>query len=632
MKQKILSLFTALCIMIGITSILPVTASAAADGECGENLTWSYNNGILTVSGTGSMYDYESRKAPWYNIRANINEIIIEDNVSTIGENAFQSCYNITDITMPEGIESIGYRAFYGCSKLTGIEIPTQVTSIGTEAFSDCTNLISITIPASVTSIGENAFYYCSALTNIDVSNDNVYYSSADGVLFNKDKTSLIQYPVGKSDTEYTIPEGVTSICDFAFAYCSALTTVNMPISVTSIGNSSFQRCSNLSGITIPDSVVSIGDYAFSYCSNLMNVSLGNGVSTIGENAFASCFSIILDTAFPDSVTSIGKNAFVNCQYITKITIPKNLSYIGSGAFSNCSGISDIYVDPENSYYKSENGILFDKDKTTLILYPPKKEEQSYTVPDNIIYIGDNAFSSCANIKTVTIPDSVTSIGNGAFAGCENLENITIPNSVTSIGHSAFSTCLNLDSIIIPVNVTSMGESVFSNCDKLINVTITGNIPSIEKMTFYRCTNLASITIPDSVTSIGDMAFSWCNKLRDVYYGGSQAQWNKISIKNDTGELRRAMKHYTLKTETKYTQNINGTITLDVTLPDIATSDTTKIFAAGFDDTRSFVSASSSIADNTQLTLPSQNISKIKVFVWSENMKPLTVSEIITIE
>ena len=204
MKKRFLSLAMVLCMLLTTVTALPITANAASSGTCGDNLTWTLDDsGTLTISGTGDMTNYSpSSDVPWYRSRSSIKTVIIENSVT-----------------------SIGYRAFYDCSSLT-----------------------SITIPDSVTSIGYRAFYGCSSLTSIKVSENNLKYSSQDGVLFDKEKTELIQCPGGKVGS-YTIPDSVTSIGDSAFAGCNSLTSITIPDSVTSIGGYAFYNCSSLTDV-----------------------------------------------------------------------------------------------------------------------------------------------------------------------------------------------------------------------------------------------------------------------------------------------------------------------------------------------------------------------------------------------
>ena len=291
-----------------------IAASAASSGNCGDNgsnVTWSLDDdGTLTISGSGKIEDCRSDiDQPWYSNRSDITSVVIEPGVTSIGSQAFYECSNLTSITIPSGLTSIGEQAFGNCTGLTSITIPSGfisigdyafwnctgltsitiqngVTSIGTGAFWNCTGLTSITIPSSVTSIGVNVFYNCTGLTDITVDSNNSSFCSESGVLFNKDKTTLIYYPLGKNDSSYTIPDGVTVIEQYAFYCNSKLTSVTIPSGVTSIGEMAFRECSGLTSVIVPSSVTSIEYNAFWCCFNLI-IYIPGGI-TIGTDAFYS--------------------------------------------------------------------------------------------------------------------------------------------------------------------------------------------------------------------------------------------------------------------------------------------------------------------------------------------------------
>ena len=268
-----------------------IAASAESSGNCGDsgsNVTWSLDdNGTLTISGSGKIEDYRSDiDQPWYSNRSDITSVVIEPGVTSIGSLAFYECSNLTSITIPSGFISIGDYAFWNCTGLTSITIQNGVTSIGTGAFWNCTGLTSITIPSSVTSIGVNVFYNCTGLTDITVDSNNSSFCSESGVLFNKDKTTLIYYPLGKNDSSYTIPDGVTVIEQYAFYCNSKLTSVTIPSGVTSIGEMAFRECSGLTSVIVPSSVTSIEYNAFWCCFNLI-IYIPGGI-TIGIDAFYS--------------------------------------------------------------------------------------------------------------------------------------------------------------------------------------------------------------------------------------------------------------------------------------------------------------------------------------------------------
>ena len=393
MKKRILSMLLAL---VMLATLLPLglidTAEAAvSSGTCGKNVNWTLTgDGTLTISGKGAMADYNgyNNRAPWYDTRSQVKTVIIENSVTSIGEEAFRECSSLTSVTIPDSVTSIGDWAFSSCKSLTNVTIPNSVTSIGNWAFSFCSSLTSVTIPKSVTSIGENTF-----------------------------------------------------------SGCSSLTSVTIPNSVTSIGGGTFFHCSSLTGVTIPNSVTSIGDDAFSICTSLTNV-----------------------------------------------TIPKSVTQIGFGAFSGSNAA--ITVASGNSKYCSAAGALYNKQKTTLF-YPGMIKDGSFRIPNSVTTIADCAFSNCLSLTSVTIPNSVTSIGDAAFGNCTSLTNVTILNSVSSIGEFAFKDC----------------------------------------------TSLTSVTIPNSVTSIGYWTFYNCTSLTDVYYGGSKADWEKITIADGNEDLLNATLH-----------------------------------------------------------------------------------------
>jgi len=268
------------------------------------NVEWSYNDNTLVISGEGKMGDYnDGTKAPWKKYREEIEEIVVEEGVTSIGKYAFFYCKSLTSVTIPNSVTSIGYMAFDSCESLTSVTIPDSVTSIGYSAFSWCTGLTSITIPDSVTSIGDHAFSHCDSLTSVTIP-DSVTSIGSSAFLYCNSLTSI------------TIPDSVTSIGDFTFYYCYSLESVTIGDSVTSIGNHAFYYCDSLTSVTIPDSVTSIGDHAFYNCDSLTSVTIADGVKSIGESTFYDCDSLTSVT-IPDSVTSIGYSAFSWCDALT---------------------------------------------------------------------------------------------------------------------------------------------------------------------------------------------------------------------------------------------------------------------------------------------------------------------------
>ena len=328
--------------------------------------------------------------------------IKFKTDVTGIGTLAFNKCATLLSIDIPNSVTSIGDKAFKNCSGLTSVKIFNGVTNIGEEAFSDCKGLISISIPNSVTSIGTNAFLRCSNLISVTIDSDaiiNKTYSSS----------STIQNIFRSQVKKYIIGNSVTGIGNYAF-YRANLTSVKIGNRVTRIGYYAFEDCSSLTSITIPNTVTSIGNGAFLGCKGLTSITI------------------------PNSVTNIGFAAFSGCSSLTSITIPNSVTHIGDTAFNACTSLESITVDVNNPNYCSEDGVLFNKDKTTLIQYPiGKQDTYAYTIPNSVARIEHESFEGCTGLTSITIPNSVTSIGGSAFSGCTGLTSLTIPDSVTNI-------------------------------------------------------------------------------------------------------------------------------------------------------------------------------------------------------
>lgn len=342
-----------------------------------------------------------------------------------------------------------------------------SVTGIGEDAFWNYGTLTAVTIPASVTRIAPGAFSNGRALTAIEVEAANGAYSSVDGVLFNKEKTEIVAFPVARTGS-YDLPATVTGIGEAAFSNSYDLTSVTLPAALTSIGVSAFSGCGGLTSVTLPAALTSIGDYAFYGCSGL-----------------------------------------------DKVMIPAAVTHVGDAAFRDCTGLTAIDVATDNAAYCSVGGVLFNKEKTEVKACPAGREG-SYDLPDGVTGIGGSAFAGCRGLTAVTLPATLTGIGDGAFAGCSGLTSMTIPAAVTRIGKEAFTGCGSLASVTIPASVTYIGGSAFAGCGSLTEVTIPAAVTSIESATFSSCRSLTEVTIPATVTSIGESAFAGCGGLTKV--------------------------------------------------------------------------------------------------------------------
>lgn len=311
--------------------------------------------------------------------------------VTRIGDDAFAGCSDMTSIELPEGITSIGTGAFYNCSRLISIKLPVGVMNIEGYAFYKCIRLTSIKLPSGVTNIGEFAFYGCNRLTSME------------------------------------LPSGLTSIEDCTFFDCSSLTSIKLPKGVTSIGYNTFSGCSSLTSIELPVGITSIGVGAFYGCNSLAGIKLPEGLTSIEGCAFSGCSSLT-SIKIPGTVTDIGADAFSRCSSLTSIEIGSGVTGLQWEMFCTCDNLSDISVDEGNTQYSSQDGVVFDKDKTTLI-YCPKGKAGDYQIPAGVTTINANALNGCYYLKHMEIPSGVINIGTDAFSGCGNLVILCDENS-----------------------------------------------------------------------------------------------------------------------------------------------------------------------------------------------------------
>jgi hypothetical protein len=329
------------------------------------------------------------------------------------------------------------------------------------------------------------------------------------------------------TDTDITIPDGVTRIDDYAFYFCSKLKHVNIPDSVTIIGSWAFYSCYGLETLIIPDSVIVVGDFAFDFCSGLSSVTIGKNLTTTSSFMFSNC-SRLTDVIIPNTLKGINEATFSGCNSLAGVAIPDSVTSIGDYAFSNCIGLTTI------------------------------------AIPSSITYIGNGLFYNCTRLSVILIPNSVTSIGMETFSGCTSLTNLTIPNSIRDIGNEAFYNCSKLDSIVIPNSMTGIGSNVFYGCSGLSNVTIPNSVTSIDANAFYYCFGLDRVTIPESVASIGANAFYGCTALTGVKFLGNAPKLDDSSFR----ACALSFKIYYIDGKTGFTNPWHGyATTTDVFIP-----------------------------------------------------------------
>lgn len=412
-------------------------------------------------------------------------------------------------------------------AKINGL----TVTTIGKNAFAQ-TGLGCLNIPASITDIKPNAFKF-SGFNKIEVDKNNLNYTSINGVLFSKDKTVLLAYPKENSATSYIIPDGVKIIESTAFMGTSNLNSIVIPNGVTTIKENAFYLCSNLKNVSIPTSVKSIGEYAFDFSAcTKENYGYYIGNCLIGaDNEINGNFTI------KDGTRLVADSALREIDNLGNISIPASVEIIGDCAFLNFSSesLKNITVANENKYFSSENGVLFNKNKTELLCYPCGKNETTYTVPNTVTKLAKVSFSGCklnklnlpnnlkyidesafteTSLKTLSIPESVEYIGKYTFL-MSGIETVNIPKRIATIEEGTFSCCINLKSVTIDNNIKHIGDYAFSACYNLSDINISNNVTSIGKGAF-QSTIIQKIELPASLESIGGYAFNNCQNLQEV--------------------------------------------------------------------------------------------------------------------
>ncbi len=517
------------------------TIGAGAFMNCSGLMSISIPNSVTTIEG-GAFYDCTS-----------LSSVTIPNSVTTIGGSAFSGCTSLSSVTIPNSVTTIGEYTFAGCTSLSSIIIPSSVTTIGQRAFSSCTSLSSIIIPSSVTTIGQRAFDYCTSLSSIiipssltTISDDSFFdcsnlhdvkvvvtdYSEFCNNRIVHKVVELLRYPPielidndGNEIKDYIIPEGVTSIGEYAFQDCSNLSSITIPSSVTTICDYAFQGCWGLKMITSEMPVPSAVN-AFNYFDAILVVPQGSRANYKNVSGWDFAFIYEEGETIYDSEQTDEQGLY----YTLRQTGASSVYYAVTGHSDemNAEIVIPANIDGcpvksiENSVFNGCSGLISAKLSNQLETigkdaFRGCTSLSSITIPNSVTTIGDRAFEDCSNITSVKLGRNVRSIGDGAFNVCTSLTSITLPDMLESIGFNAFGGC-SLTSISIPGSVKSIGGSAFQQCGSLASVVFEEGLTSIESRAFYKCA-LTSITIPNSVTNIGKEAFRENRQLTTVILG-----------------------------------------------------------------------------------------------------------------
>ena len=595
MKKRLLSI---LLVLLMALTLLPLGALADENSKCGESLTWNLDEiGILTISGTGDMYDYSEEPAPWSEYSDIITSITIDYGVTSIGTSAFTGCSNVQQINIPDSVEHIDPYAFSFCKGLHTVKLPASLTLISEDLFAECANLKNIDIPGSVTEIGANAFLRCTAF----------------------------------SLTE--LPDGIKSIGAAAFANCGRIESLTLPETLESIGNAAFngtaidkasfdgtleewaaiggdgcgiardkidflkhvcdfsggweydehkhwQSCScgktqNEGEHTGDGDTCTVCDAALSEALGSGSIDGGlswslsrSGALTISGSGKMPDFSSVANAApwdkqkdkiqsavIESGVQNISGGAFSGCTALEKVSISDTVAQIDLNAFDGCTALAEFEVAADNKAFSSDGGVLFSADKK--LLRCPVGKAADCTVPNGTVAIAGGAFKDCSKLESLVIPDSVTAIGKSAFENCAALKRITLPKSITKLEALTFSGCAALAEITLPDGLKALGEKVFSGCAALKSVRIPAEVTVIPAEAFSGCVSLESITIPKSVSHINERAFDGCTALKKVDYLGSDTDWSQVTKETGNNVLDNAEKSFTRTDhEHKYTDTV----------------------------------------------------------------------------
>ena len=497
-------------------------------------------------------------------------------------------------------VTKIDTGCFNICTMLRKVSLPNTIKSIGEYAFSGCKLLETIQLPFFIQFIGQDAFSRCSSLQHISVKNGKGlnFYDSKDGVLFDANFKTLIQYPIAKKDKTYKIPESVKTIKRNSFCFSQHLEHLIIPSAVTKIESFAIERLWNLKTFTVdksnshysaingvlynkdqsvlisypihnaakvfvvPPSVIQIAQDAFrcsqvknvvfagnteilehgvfAFCEKLENIDLSHTIETIGVECFYGCKSLT-DIVLPNNLVKVGDGTFNKCNSLREVNVPKLVEFIGESVFSGCRNLEAITVDKSNPKYISDNGILIDNKNNFVVRCPEGLKLPSYKIPKEITEIGNKAFAGNKNIETIYLNEKLTNVGSYAFASCSNLkevngtftasviqentfldcvnlEKIFLGNNLKEISYGAFYNCQKLRTLTLPESLQSVGPKSFMNCLNLNQVKFGRSLNVIESSAFSNCRSLAAVDLPSSVERIGKNCFSGCFRLKSVQF------------------------------------------------------------------------------------------------------------------
>lgn len=579
---------------------------AGFSGECGDNAVWSLEDGVLTISGSGSI-DY----CGWSDYMYDITRVIIEEGITEIGDRVFENHSILKSIELPESLTAIRYGICRGCLYLNDVYYAgsfvdwaeLDVDRSNSNIFAATMHYGKSTAETASGSCGRNAVW--------TLKENGTLTISGSGAIYDYDFSDNVSPWYNKFHgmiKKVVVEEGITDLGAYAFYYCDNLASVQLPEGLLSLGDHSFFGCEYMSGINIPESVTEIGEGTFHNCTSLQAIYLPEGITEIPAWCFSDC-SNLREIAIAGDITSIGSTAFRNTA-LYGISLPKSLTLIDDVAFHGCNNLADVYyagtatdwskviIDVYNdpllnatihfdetidypltgvcgdsaTWTLTEDGILTISGSGKLYDYYFSDGEtapwdyyrelvNAIVIEDGITDLGEYAFYYCENATSVSIPDSVISLGRNTFFRCSSLDNVVIPNHITQLEEGLFYGCESMSSIKIPYSVQTIESGVFWDCYALEELTIPSGVTTVAQSLVSQ-SGVKSLTIPKTVKSFGNYATYRCFELTDIYYEGSESEWNSIIIGSENTPLRNANIHYNCEMGCKHSVT-NGAVIVD---------------------------------------------------------------------
>ena len=477
----------------------------------------------------------------------------------TIGEAAFHGCTSLQELDLGE-VTEIGYSAFSKCGNLSGVSLPDELKVLGGCAFEDCVKLTDITVPGGVKTLGRWTFRNCTDLESAIL--ESGIEEIGEGVFANCGSLRHL-----------SIPDTVKSIGDSAFNSCAGLGKIIVPDSVTKLGANAFYGCTDATRADIGGSVTEMGLGAFQKCTALTDVTVSKA-AVLGQSMFENCYAL-QNISLPDTLKEIGSRAFYNCESLTELTLPASLASIGSEAFTGCTSLETLNIN--SSLAGAAPGLFRNFDSLTCVNFGDTADRIGVStfedcdgiteldLPETLKSVGENGFRNCDSLKELTIPAATESLGGWAFFDCTGLEHVTVLGcdtmaqgvfqfcrnltsatlgDISLVGDSMFDGCTSLQEITIPGSAVKVGKCAFLNCTSLKRAVLESGVQMLDSYSFQDCVNMREITLPATITAIAPSAFWNCTGLTDVYFQGTQAQWEQISVGSDNHWLTDATIHF----------------------------------------------------------------------------------------